>query len=516
MTDSLTTSSPAPDARLRTLREALAEAEAEQARRQKIQRSKLLKFQDDPVGFVVDHLYGFLWSKQKKIAETVASTRLVAVQSCHDIGKTYIAASLTAWWISCHEPGEAFVVTLAPTFQQVSALLWRELNRIHAQGKLPGRMLRTHWNLDNGELVAFGRSPADTDPTAAQGVHAKYVLVILDEACGISKMIWDAVSSLAANEYSRMLAIGNPDDPSSEFYEVCKPGSGWEVIKVNAFESPNFTDEPVPEFLRPLLVSPIWVDERRKKWGEDSPLYKAKVLGEFPDQAADGLIALSWIRAAAQRELQSGTDVELGVDVARFGDDHSVCYVRYGPVARRVFRIGKVDTMTTTGHVINAVRDTRAKKIKVDDTGIGGGVTDRLMELQNGLDDSPAGKAACAILKGVEIVPVNVGELPTVVVDPDDPRFQSTERYLNLRAELNWGLRQRFIDGDIDISEADDDLQAQAGDIKYSFNSRGQLVIEAKADMKKRGRDSPDDWDALVLAFGHVGTDLGVWYKLAA
>jgi hypothetical protein len=468
------------------------------------------------VGFVFDHLYGFLWSKQCEIAQAVEKHRLVAVPSSHDVGKTYLAASLSAWWISCHEPGEAFVVTLAPTFQQVSALLWRELNRIHAQGKLPGRMLRTHWNLDNGELVAFGRSPADTDPTAAQGVHAKYVLVILDEACGIAKMIWDAVSSLAANEYSRMLAIGNPDDPSSEFFEVCKPGSGWEVFHINAFDSPNFTDEPVPDFLRPLLVSPVWVTERAKKWGVDSPLYRAKVLGQFPEQAVDGLIPLPAIVAAQARELQSGTDCELGVDVARFGDDHSVCYVRRGPVFRRVFRTGKEDTMKTTGHVIVAIRETGATKVKVDDTGIGGAVTDRLKELQNGLDTSDEGKACAKLLRGVEIVPVNVGELPTVVVDPDDPRFQSTERYLNLRAELNWGLRQRFIDGDIDLDPLDDDLASEAGDIKYFFTSRGQIQIEAKSDMKKRGRDSPDDWDAVVLANGHVGTDLGVWYKLAA
>lgn len=488
---------------------------AEQARRQRAKTSKLLVYQNDPLRFVNEHLYGFLWSKQRLIAEAVRDNRQVAVPSCHDVGKTYLAAILAAWWIACHEPGEAFVITMAPTAPQVRALLWRELNRIHSQGRLPGRMLQTEWKLDNNELVAFGRSPADTAPTSAQGVHQKYVLVILDEACGIAKALWDAVSSMAANEYSRMLAIGNPDDPSTEFRDVCKPGSGWKVIEVGAFDSPNFTTEEVPEFLRPLLVSPVWVDERRKKWGEGSPLWMSKVLGKFPEQAIDGLIPLGTITQAAQRALEPGKEVELGVDVARFGDDHSVCYCRRGPVVRRNFRSTKEDTMKTAGRVIVALRETGATKVKIDDTGVGGGVTDRLKELQNGLDTSEEGKACHKLLRGVEIVPVNVGELPTIVLDPNDPRFQSTERYLNLRAELNWGLRQRFIDGDIDIDENDDDLQAEAGDIKYFYTSRGQLQIEAKADMKKRGRPSPDDWDAIVLAFGHVGTDLGIWYKLA-
>lgn len=502
----------------RQVRWALEAAKAERTRRQRLQTTKLLRYQDDPIGFVQDALYGFLWSKQKLMAEAVRDHRQVAVQSCHDVGKTYMAAILTAWWIACHEPGEAFVVTLAPTAPQVRALLWRELNRIHRDGRLFGRMLQTEWKLDNGELVAFGRSPSDTAPTSIQGLHQKYVLVVLDEAGGISKLIWDAVSSMAANEFSRMFAIGNPDDPSTEFRDVCKPGSGWFTVKMNAFESPNFTDEPVPDFLRPLLVSPIWVEERKKKWGESSPIYRSKVLGEFPDQATDGLIPLSAISAAQLRSLVPGSqgETELGVDVARFGDDHSVCYWRNGPIARRAFRSGKEDTMKTTGRVIDAIRTYNARKVKIDDTGIGGGVTDRLKELQNGLDDSPAGQAAYRLLRGVEIVGVNVGEQPTVVLDPDDPRYQDTERYLNLRAELNWGLRQRFIDGDIDIEAEDDDLAAQAGDIKYFFTSRGQIQIEAKADMKKRGRDSPDDWDAMVLAFAtSTGTDLGIWYKLA-
>jgi hypothetical protein len=495
----------------------LAAARAEQDRRRREKTSKLLIYQENPVGFVFEHLYGFLWSAQKTMAEAVRDNRQVAVQSCHDVGKTYMAAILTAWWIACHEPGEAFVVTLAPTAPQVRALLWRELNRIHRQGNLIGRMLTTEWKLENGELVAFGRSPSDTAPTSIQGLHQKYVLVILDEAGGIAKGLWDAVSSMAANEFSRMFAIGNPDDPSTEFHDVCKPGSGWHVIKMNAFESPNFTGEEVPDFLRPLLVSPIWVEERKKKWGEDSPIYRSKVLGQFPEQATDGLIPLTAISAAQVREITPHpTECELGVDVARFGDDHSVAYVRRGSWARRVFRSGKEDTMQCVGRVIEAIRETGATKVKIDDIGVGGGVVDRLKELQNGLDDSPGGKAAYALLRHVEIVPVNVGEAPTVVLDPDDPKYQDTERYLNLRAELNWNLRDRFITGDIDIDPLDDDLAAEAGDIKYIYTSRGQLQIEPKSDLKKRGRESPDDWDALVLAFAtSTGTDLGVWYRLA-
>jgi hypothetical protein len=496
----------------------VAELERRQQRETDAERQRineLLGYQEDPWGFVDQRLYGFLWSKQRAIAESVRDHRLTCVPSCHDVGKTFTAAAIGCWWIASHEPGEAFVVSMAPTGVQVDSLLWREMNRIHARGNLPGKMTTRQWKLDiNGkpELVAFGRSPADTDPTAAQGIHAKYVLVILDEACGIAKALWDAVSSLAANEFSRILAIGNPDDPSTEFEANCRPGSGWNVIPISAFESPNFTDEDVPDFLRPLLVSKVWVDERRRKWGEGSPLWKSKVMGQFPDEASDGLIPLSAITAAVNRTLEPDEEeIELGVDVARYGEDSTVIYLRRGPVARRHYKGQKRSTMVTAGHVVDAIERTGATVCRIDDTGVGGGVTDRLEELQRGADPSEGGQRAKRILARCTIIPVNVGEKPTVQI-PDalkDParRFGETERYVRLKDQLNWALRERFVAGDIDLCgqdedrEQSDDIQAQAGDIKYGLTSTGQIEIESKDDIKKRGRPSPDDWDALVLVF---------------
>jgi hypothetical protein len=498
---------------LKSLRE---QALAELNRRKRTSIERLLAYEPNPVAFVEDYLYGFLWSKQRAICESVRANRQTAVPSCHDVGKTFVAASIAAWWIAAHEPGEAFVVTMAPTGVQVDALLWREINRIHKQGRLPGVTHTRTWKLDDGELVAFGRSPADTDPTAAQGLHAKYVLVILDEACGIAKALWDAVSSLVANDFSRILAIGNPDDPSTEFEAVCRPGSGWNVIPISAFESPNFTDEDVPDFLRPLLVGHTWVEERRRKWGEDSPLWRSKVLGQFPSEASDGLIPLADITAAIARTIEPGEDDEreLGVDVARYGEDSSVIYARHGARARRWDKFGKRSTMFTVGRIIEALRDTGATVVRVDDTGVGGGVTDRLEELQRGQDDSPGGLAARKLLAGVTIIPVNVGEKPTAkladAIKAPEKRFSETERYVRLKDQLNWAMRERFVAGDIDLATVEedrdqsDDIQAQAADVKYELTSTGQIQIESKDDVKKRGRPSPDDWDALVLAFATV------------
>ena len=107
------------------------------------------------------------------------------------------------------------------------------------------------------------------------------MLVLIDEACGVPEQLWVAADALTTNADCRMLAIGNPDNPASYFRKVCTPGSGWHTIGISAFDSPNLSGEKVPEKVALSLVSREWVQEKREEWGEDNPLYRSKVLGEF-------------------------------------------------------------------------------------------------------------------------------------------------------------------------------------------------------------------------------------------
>jgi hypothetical protein len=401
------------------------------------------------------------------------------------VDKTFLAARLAAWWLDTHPPGTAFVVTTAPTFEQVRAILWREIGRAHGKGKLPGHLTQTEWWM-GGELVAFGRKPADTDPAAFQGIHARYVLVILDEAAGVARELWDAASSLISNEESRILAIGNPDDPGSYFASVCKPGSGWYVVGIDAFQSPNFTGEDVPDDLRKLLVSPVWVEERAEEWGTDSPLYIAKVRGQFPDSTTDSVVPLSWVRACQRDplspELQAAwsraTPVELGVDVGA-GGDHTVIYARLGARAQLVWRGQTPDSMEVAGRVIEAIRATGATKVKVDVVGIGWGVEGRLQELRR------------QGIHRAEIVPVNVGATAS---DPS--------RFPRLRDQVWWDVgRELSRTQGWDLRAVDDATIGQLIAPKYAPDSSGRVKVEPKDETKARLGRSPDDADALLLAF---------------
>jgi hypothetical protein len=449
---------------------------------------------------------------------------MTCVKACHGPGKSFIAGSIAGWWIGAHPIGEAFIVTMAPTGHQVKGILWREINRLHREAQLPGVVTQSSWKMPisgEWELVGIGRSPKDTDPTAIQGYHAKWMLVILDEACGIGPGLWSAAESLLSNEFCRFVAIGNPDDPASEFAKNCKPGAGSNVITISAFDTPNFTGEEIPEELKHVLTSKIWVAEREKKWGKTSPLYKSKVLGEFPEQSKDGLVSLADLSAAQHRELDYGLPNELGVDVARFGDNFTTGYQRRGPVYKRRFRYQGRDTMETVGYILQTLRAQRGiTRVKIDDTGVGGGVTDRLMELKRSRDPRDAQERL--LLNGVSVIGVNVGEAPSLREQKVDKekRYTETERFHDLRAQLNWGARQLFVDGAICFEDGgeEDEVFAQAGDMRYRLTSRGHIQIESKEDMVKRGGVSPDDWDALVLAAAENVADstMETWRKLGA
>ena len=428
------------------------------------------------------------WSKQDAIFDSVYRHRRTAVRACFDVGKSFAASRIAAWWIDQHPPGSAFVVSTAPTASQVRAILWREIRSIHRSARLPGRVNQTEWWLaDDGlhrttprwdeQMVGMGRKPGEYDTSSFQGIHARYVLVLIDEASGIPPSLWDAAEGLLANADCRVLAIGNPETADSHFADVCAPGSGWNVIHISAFDSPNFTDERhvLPDEVLANLVSPVWVEERRKDWGEGDPRWDAKVLGLFPQVGEHNLFQTDWLAASVERwkaradRSPEGKPV-LGVDVARFGSARNVVAARWGRRIDLVEEWAQARTTESTGRVVNLLASLGAASAHVDGVGVGGGVVDGLVEQGAPVEDMQAGAAAS---------------------DPD--------RYVNARSEWYWNLRTALQRDEVDLPESSA-LWKQAVSVRWAVDSRGRIRVETKEEMAKRGVPSPDHLDAVVLA----------------
>lgn len=470
----------------------------------------------EPATWIGERLREHLWTKQVEIVNSVRDNRKTAVHSCHDAGKSFIAARVAAWWLDNHPTGEAFVVTSAPTFPQVRAILWREIRRAHKKGDLRGRVNQTEWHLGD-EIVAYGRKPADYDENAFQGIHARYVLAILDEACGIPPALWTGVEAITTNDDSRILAIGNPDDPSSEFATVCRPDSGWHVIRVDGLATPNVDKatmaaaldaegygqrnaeearareellqdcpdvrEVVPDELRYLLLSPGWIADKAKRWGVTSPLFVAKVRGEFPDTSAGSVIPLSWVRTAQRRHADRdiaadriGPLTGAGVDVADEGEDRTVIAYRHGWRIDRVDVVPPGDPMHTANHVRAVVSGVAI----VDGIGVGSGVVARLREL---------GRPVVAFIASQS--------------HPEMTDQTGELGFLNDRAAAWWALREMLdpINGlPIELPD-DEELAAELTAPKWEIKAGGKIKIESKDDIRDRLGRSTDLADAVIQSF---------------
>lgn len=443
-------------------------------------------YEVDPVRWVNERLQYQLWSKQKQIIESLRDERRVAVHTAHAVGKSLTAAAAACWWIDTHPAGEAFVVTSAPTHVQVQAILWREMNRLHNRGQLRGRMNLLEWYLGN-ELVAMGRKPQDYASDAFQGIHARYVLVVFDEATGMAKPLWDAASTLTANTYSRFLAIGNPDDPHGEFARVCRDGSGWCVIHIGWEDTPNFTGEPVSELVAASLISQEWVDEKKHDWGEDSALFTSKVRGRFPRDSERGVVPHSW--AVKCRYLQLPEDGRrcAGLDVGGSDDgDRTVLRERVGPKLGREETWNESDPMKLVGEIALRLEEWGTERVVVDVIGVGWGVAGRLREL------SRKHSLSTETTHSAEVIKFNASQRST---QPD--------RFVNRRAELHWEVGRELSRLELwDLENLDDDALVELTESKYEIvDSRGKVKVEAKKDVARRLGRSPDRGDAVLMAY---------------
>jgi len=315
--------------------------------------------------------------------------------------------------------------------------------------------------------------------------------------CGVPKALWDAASTLVANEYGRMLAIGNPDDPQSEFARVCKPDSGWNVLHIGTDDTPNFTGEKVSRALSEMLPSRAWKEDRKKAWGEDSAIYISKVLGHFPEEDDPyTTVPFAWASRCRYTEFpEDDGDVQAGIDIGA-GGDRTVIYERRGRVAGRVESFQDSDPMRTVGRLVQKINEWGVTKVKVDVIGIGWGLYGALRQLSS--RHNPVGAKQGETTHAAEVIPVNFSTAPSQLMQ---------KRFLNRRAEVWWNVgRENSRLQTWDLTQVDDDIIVELTAPRYEIlDSQGKIKIEAKEHVKSRLGRSPDKADALLLAFYEPG-----------
>jgi hypothetical protein len=316
----------------------------------------------------------------------------------------------------------------------------------------------------------------DADPeqqaNTLAGLHAEYLLFILDEAGGIPDSVAAAAEGgLATGTLVKLLIGGNPTHSSGPLYRACTSERDlWWVQRITADpDDPNRTPR----------VSAQWAREQIRKYGRKSVWVMTNVLGEFPKGAIDSVLSMEWLEDAFNRwGMPYGSDEPrvLGCDIARYGNDLTVICKRRGWLVPEFNEWQGESTQVTAKRIRAIYDDEDYEEIRIDDVGVGGGVTDRLLEF------------------GLNVIPVNVGEAP----------IDDEENHMNLRSELYHDLQDVFAEGEIHLHSRireDTTLVAEGTTLKTEFNDRNKRRIEPKDKYRKRTGRSPNYLDALLLAF---------------
>lgn len=459
-------------------------------------------FTYDPLKYV---LYAFPWGKKdspleefsgpdewqrevlKYVGErlrTGASTKgadlswviQVAISSGHGIGKTALVCMLLLWAISTIPDCKGIVT--ANTATQLSTKTWAELAKWHSM------CINKHWfDLTATSIFCTEKGHEKTwridaipwskeKSEAFAGLHNKRrrILIIFDEASAIPPIIWEVTEGALSDEETEILwfAFGNPTRTDGRFYDCFhKQRQYWKHWKIDS-RTASMTNKA-------LLNSMV------ERYGEDSDIVKVRIRGEFPSASVSQFIPTDLVDAAKSRTITAdeiaGAPVILGLDVARYGDDASVLWLRQRLYCKRVFKVSRVDTMQLASMMVNSINAEKANAAFIDISGgLGAGVYDRLKQLNYG--------HIC--------IPVNFGSAAS-----------KPARYANKRCEMYGEAKEWLMDGGAlpPTGEESEELCEDLAAVDYFIDRNGRTALEEKADVKEKLGRSPDDGDGFVLTF---------------
>lgn len=285
-------------------------------------------------------------------------------------------------------------------------------------------------------------------------------LVWVEEAQSVSEDSLDVLSPTVRNEGSQLIFTFNrqleQDPVYMKYINDPPPNTYSRLVNYDVAIRAGF----FPEVLR------VEMETDKSK---DPDLYAHKWLGQPQSQGDNAILSRTSVIQAMERKADPDGAVEVGVDVARMGSDRTEFVMRKGLKEIKRSTFTKLRTTEVCDQLEDFVDSDKSVLLKIDDTGVGGGVTDEMIK------------------RGYNVMAINFGSKAS---DPD--------KYPNLISEA-WFYMRDIID-EIQITN-DSDLLMELTSRKWVMDSRGRRGVESKDTYKKRGNRSPDKADATILCF---------------
>ena len=434
------------------------------------------RFNGDFAGWV-EHVWPgtYLWPPMLEAVEALKDHRLLRVQSANGLSKTFTFALYALYRVfAC---GSLVIITSAVE-RQVKHGFMREIARqvLAARGKLWGDLYMLALDLGRGSkagILAFSAA----DESRFQGHHSDLVDVIFDESQGLPEEIITAGMACAVSEDSRVIQLGNPLKPLGIFFETSRSPQ-WKTFALSALDFPNILEGR--EVVRGAATQ-SFVDSIRETYGPDSPQYLARVLGQYPSDAAEQLIKSSWIddavRAWKARDAVEWCGVPVfAFDVAHLGPDRSSLATWQGGAVRSIQTWRQHDSVQNADRLEDIAEDLGVEKPEtiIDATGLGWGCHDVLKER---------------------------GWSPVAFVAAKTAR--DAERFTNCRSEAAWLLREALQARRMPVPD-DQGLREELRALTWSLAPDGRIQLDSKDDIRAVLKRSPDMADALSMLAWHL------------
>ena len=227
-----------------------------------------------------------LWSKQREIVRSINEHRYTSVRSCNSSGKTALSASAALHFALTRQKQDAIVVVLSSGWDNIRTGIHRRIAELIADWDLPGRLIDKRYTINGKELITFRSPPKGSVSTKRllQGIHAQYMLVIVDEANEIPAGLWAEMLSIATGMNIVILALGNPTAAGTPFERTFQPDSGWNNIHVSWDDIRHArANEDLTQRALESLLDEMTVEQMRGSLAEYE--IAARIDGEFPTES---------------------------------------------------------------------------------------------------------------------------------------------------------------------------------------------------------------------------------------
>lgn len=451
---------------------------------------------------------------QARVAAHFPQARRVCVCAANGVGKTFLAADLAVSFLFSYN--RPLVLFTAPTQRQVEQLLWAEIvRRLKYLGLMPPAAPpgKPEWEREGRTLYGF----ATNQPERLQGFHAPHMLLLIDEASGMTAEMLEAIEAVAIGDTNYVFAIGNPNEPYSPFYELTQRPS-WRQETLSALTHPNILHR---REVIPGATNWNTLLQRAKDWCRIAPTetddtftlqltpqerayltdrnateppppegprteqvfllpndaFRVRYLGRFPAASSDTLFSPQMIQESMQRPIAPQGRRFAALDVAREGGDRTIYALRAGDAIATLCEIPPGPFPRQAECILGLLYRDRPETLTVECAGLGIGLYDLLYQ-----------RATCPVL---QFQPAGKPFAP-----------QDRQRYLNRRAQAYGKLAEAMREGRVSLPD-DPELRADLAAIRYRTTPDLQMQILDKESIKARTGRSPDRADAIAILWEH-------------